>query len=270
MLQNFSNSEVLTDSPWRSSAKRPKKNPGKEVKASQETNKGLLGKRKRKTERELTILRRELTKNVMWTRESIQKMRAKYDSDFSMTEQQIYKWWWDQTRKRAKHDGSEGEDEDCINLISFQDEFGGYSSRLRHSGYKKGKKEEELEEQAADGDGLEVNLCELLGIDVEAIAMQLAMEEADETASRPLDANLADHSDIYHHQTATSLQENLDCSPNGKGSSISDLLQGNLNDAETKTLKATRTSKFCTSNKKSCGTTHYSSRRLSAITDNQT
>ena len=31
----------------------------------------ILGKRKRKTERELRILRTELRKNVMWTRESI-------------------------------------------------------------------------------------------------------------------------------------------------------------------------------------------------------
>jgi hypothetical protein len=62
----------------------------------------LLGKRKRKTERELQILRNELYKNYMWTRESIKQMRSKYESDFSMSEQQIYKWWWDQTRKRAK------------------------------------------------------------------------------------------------------------------------------------------------------------------------
>lgn len=71
MLQTFSNSEVQTDSPWRSSSNRPKKHHCKETKGSLETNKGLLGKRKRKTERELAILRRELTKNVMWTRESI-------------------------------------------------------------------------------------------------------------------------------------------------------------------------------------------------------
>ena len=31
----------------------------------------ILGKRKRKTERELKILRSELRRNVMWTRESI-------------------------------------------------------------------------------------------------------------------------------------------------------------------------------------------------------
>jgi len=38
----------------------------------------------------------------MWTRESIKQMRIKYESEFFMSEQQIYKWWWDQTRKRSK------------------------------------------------------------------------------------------------------------------------------------------------------------------------
>lgn len=103
-------------------------------------------------------------------------MRSRYASDFSMSEQQIYKWWWDQTRKRVRPDGSDGEepDTDMINLISFQDEFGGYSSRLRNSGFKRNKKREEKENK--DGDSLEVNLCELLGIDVEAIAIRIAME----------------------------------------------------------------------------------------------
>jgi hypothetical protein len=44
----------------------------------------------------------------MWTRESIKTLRAKYENEFSMTEQQIYKWWWDQTRKRSK-EGKENE-----------------------------------------------------------------------------------------------------------------------------------------------------------------
>ena len=68
----------------------------------------LLGKRKRKTERELIILRTELKKNIMWTRERIKQMRAKYEAAFSMRDQKIYKWWWDQTRKRAKKN-----EEDC-------------------------------------------------------------------------------------------------------------------------------------------------------------
>ena len=46
----------------------------------------VLGKRKRKTERELKILRAELKKDVMWTRESIKVMRKQYESEFSMSE----------------------------------------------------------------------------------------------------------------------------------------------------------------------------------------
>ena len=38
----------------------------------------------------------------MWTRESIKNLRQKHSADFYMTEQQIYKWWWDQTRKRNR------------------------------------------------------------------------------------------------------------------------------------------------------------------------
>jgi len=87
----------------------------------------LIGKRKRKTERELKILRTELKRNLMWTRDSIKSMREKYAADFQMTEQQIYKWWWDQTRKRTSKRGikggvkeleAQGIDEDGM-LISF-------------------------------------------------------------------------------------------------------------------------------------------------------
>ena len=60
------------------------------------------GKRKRKTERELFLLRTELRKSAMWTRDSIKRLRARHDKDFYMSEQQIYKWWWDQTRKRSR------------------------------------------------------------------------------------------------------------------------------------------------------------------------
>ena len=45
------------------------------------------GKRKRKTERELFLLRTELRKNAMWTRESIKKLRARHAKDFYMSEQ---------------------------------------------------------------------------------------------------------------------------------------------------------------------------------------
>jgi len=52
-----------------------------------QTNVKTKNTRKRKTERELKILRSELKKNIMWTRESIKTMRAKYESEFSMSEQ---------------------------------------------------------------------------------------------------------------------------------------------------------------------------------------
>lgn len=55
----------------------------------------------------------------MWTRDSIKQMRIKYESEFYMTEQQIYKWWWDQTRKRSRKaikksraSASKGKDQD--------------------------------------------------------------------------------------------------------------------------------------------------------------
>jgi len=86
-------------------------------------------------------------------------MRIKYESEFFMTEQQIYKWWWDQTRKRSRKaikksratpskskdvdepysgaNTSSLNDEDGEMIVSFQDEFGGYSSRLRINSSKK-------------------------------------------------------------------------------------------------------------------------------------
>lgn len=44
-------------------------------------------KRKRKTERELYLLRQELRKNCLWTRESIKKLRQHHEKDFFMSEQ---------------------------------------------------------------------------------------------------------------------------------------------------------------------------------------
>ena len=49
----------------------------------------------------------------MWTRESIKKMRKLYEKDFEMSEQQIYKWWWDQTRKRSKKASGKKDYEDA-------------------------------------------------------------------------------------------------------------------------------------------------------------
>lgn len=118
------------------------------------------------------MLRQELRKNVLWTRDSIKKLRKAHERDFFMSEQQIYKWWWDQTRKRSRKaaakangDDSEVSDNDEM-VVSFQDEFGGYSSRLR---IKQG------EGKAVDEDpNVEQNLCKLLGIDVEGLALKLA------------------------------------------------------------------------------------------------
>jgi len=120
------------------------------------------GKRKRKTERELYLLRTELRKNAMWTRESIKKLRARHAKDFYMSEQQIYKWWWDQTRKRTRK-GVENAQQAQDTVVSFQDEFGGYSSRLR----VKGSENDTL------GDNVELSLCDLLGIDVDKLALMI-------------------------------------------------------------------------------------------------
>ena len=48
-------------------------------------------------------------------------------------------------------------------VITFQDEFGGYSSRLRNVG--------------DEDEGLENNLCKLLGIDIDKIALKVAMQD---------------------------------------------------------------------------------------------
>jgi len=67
-------------------------------------------------------------------------------------------------------------------IVSFQDEFGGYCSRLRIDGCKKknaGEKEvQDVEMQEDDGGAnIDVNLCKLLNIDVDKIALKIAMGE---------------------------------------------------------------------------------------------
>lgn len=64
-------------------------------------------------------------------------------------------------------------------LVSFQDEFGGYSSRLRLQQNDKPCEQPEELELATGGAGVEMNLCELLGIDVEAIAYKLALSNCE-------------------------------------------------------------------------------------------
>lgn len=51
----------------------------------------MQGKRKRKSERDLTVLREELKKELMWSRDKISQLSER----LSMSETQIYKWWWD-------------------------------------------------------------------------------------------------------------------------------------------------------------------------------
>ena len=75
MLQDCSSSVGVTQ-PENGKENR-KKIQGKENKESvKNCSDKVLGKRKRKTEREIKILRTELKRNVMWTRESIKVMRA--------------------------------------------------------------------------------------------------------------------------------------------------------------------------------------------------
>ena len=58
-------------------------------------------------------------------------------------------------------------------IIPQTDEFGGYSSRLRlNENYVSKKKEVQVFEDVENG-GLELNLCDLLGIDIEAKALEI-------------------------------------------------------------------------------------------------
>lgn len=63
---------------------------------SENGNAGI--RRKRKTERDLNYLRKELKKEFLWSREKIIQISEK----LNLAETQVYKWWWDQTRKRQK------------------------------------------------------------------------------------------------------------------------------------------------------------------------
>lgn len=71
-------------------------------------------------------------------------------------------------------------------VVSFQDEFGGYCSRLRIDGNSGAKKAgagdqascQDVSMQEDDGNGgpnIDVNLCKLLNIDVDKIALMIAL-----------------------------------------------------------------------------------------------
>ena len=59
-------------------------------------------------------------------------------------------------------------------LVCFQDEFGGYSSRLRIQ--KNGQPSEEAIDECENN--VDLNLCKLLGIDVDKLAYNLAINES--------------------------------------------------------------------------------------------
>ena len=72
---------------------------------------------------------------MLWSKEKIKEISER----IGMAETQVYKWWWDQTRKRVKRlEGAEKSQQSVHDLESqfcnlpSVDEFGGYSSRLRN------------------------------------------------------------------------------------------------------------------------------------------
>ena len=136
---------------------------------------------------------------MLWTRDSIKKLRQQHAADFSMSEQQIYKWWWDQTRKRSKRQEDDEGDSDSEQLYAFQDEFGGYSSRLRFK--QNGEKRQKIEQ---DDGNVDTNLCALLGIDVEGIAMRIAMGEDADMVSLDQANDLQLNSDMHKRTTQAS------------------------------------------------------------------
>jgi hypothetical protein len=119
-------------------SKKRKRRPLQQISESQAA---AGGRRKRKSERDLSYLRKELKKEFLWSREKIIKISDK----LNLAETQVYKWWWDQTRKRQKRhinesatamssaafDAEDKENAGGLVLFPSTDEFGGYSSRLR-------------------------------------------------------------------------------------------------------------------------------------------
>jgi hypothetical protein len=91
----------------------------------------------------------------------------------------------DATERHNEEQSSSVNEEDGEMIVSFQDEFGGYCSRLRIDGNKKkngadagDKPVQDVEMQEEDGGAnIDVNLCKLLNIDVDKIALKIAMGE---------------------------------------------------------------------------------------------
>lgn len=75
----------------------------------------VSGKRKRKTAHQLKALEAEFARHPHWTKEIVASVSGKT----GLNEAQVYKWHWDQKRKRGAEDG-----EFCM---PGTDEFGGYS-----------------------------------------------------------------------------------------------------------------------------------------------
>ena len=62
-------------------------------------------------------------------------------------------------------------------IIPQTDEFGGYSSRLRLNENYVSKRKDSIQLDESENGGLELNLCDLLGIDIEAKALEIIQKD---------------------------------------------------------------------------------------------
>ena len=88
----------------------------------------------------------EFKRNPDWTKEQV----AILSEETGLSESQVYKWNWDQRKKY---------NQDCENIDTevTRDEFGGYCCKR----------------WGASDDFIENDICNLLGIDLEAKALEL-------------------------------------------------------------------------------------------------
>jgi len=134
--------------------------------------------RQRKNQADLEVLKAELAKEVIWDKAKIKEISQRVELD----QAQIYKWWWDQTRKmqrRAKERtqvealqrkrGLENVDPQLLTLPTH-DEFGGYCSRLRITA-------EEVQGRCEEEEEVCGSLTELLEIDVDAKLKELLKDD---------------------------------------------------------------------------------------------